>query len=87
MTWAKKNIDSNLFKDLKETLNIEFKTAVDLKILDENSNVISQSTSGSRNLEITEFEIPKTGYYKFQAFRYDSNENNLPEVVITYVKK
>ncbi|WP_187145663.1 hypothetical protein [Mesomycoplasma hyopneumoniae] len=47
-----------MFKDLKETLNIEFKTAVDLKILDENSNVISQSTSGSRNLEITEFEIP-----------------------------
>ncbi|MXR33808.1 S8 family serine peptidase [Mesomycoplasma hyopneumoniae] len=63
------------------------KTDVDLKILDENNNVISQSTSGTRNLEITEFEIPKTGYYKFQAFRYDSNENNLPEVVITYVKK
>ncbi|WP_434327655.1 hypothetical protein [Mesomycoplasma hyopneumoniae] len=84
---SKKNIDSNLFKDLKETLNIEFKTDVDLKILDENNNVISQSTSGTRNLEITEFEIPKTGDYKFQAFRYDSNENNLPEVVITYVKK
>ncbi|WP_069096767.1 S8 family serine peptidase [Mesomycoplasma ovipneumoniae] len=63
------------------------KTDVDLKILDENNNVISQSTSGSRNLEITEFEIPKTGYYTFQAYRYDSYKNNLPEVVITYVKK
>ncbi|WP_337892297.1 S8 family serine peptidase [Mesomycoplasma ovipneumoniae] len=63
------------------------KTDVDLKILDENDSVISQSTSGSRNLEITEFEIPKTGYYKFQAYRYDSNEKNLPEAVITYVKK
>ncbi|MDW2917215.1 S8 family serine peptidase [Mesomycoplasma ovipneumoniae] len=63
------------------------KTDVDLKILDQNNRVISQSTSGSRNVEVTEFEIPETGYYKFQAFRYDSNEKNLPEAVITYVKK
>ncbi|WP_232039523.1 hypothetical protein [Mesomycoplasma hyopneumoniae] len=47
-----------MFKDLKETLNIEFKTDVDLKILDENSNLISKSTSGNKNLEITEFKIP-----------------------------
>ncbi|WP_337898249.1 S8 family serine peptidase [Mesomycoplasma ovipneumoniae] len=63
------------------------KTNVDLKILDENDNVISQSTNVNRNIEVTEFEIPKTGYYTFQAYRFDSNQNNLPEAVITYVKK
>ncbi|MDW2906245.1 S8 family serine peptidase [Mesomycoplasma ovipneumoniae] len=63
------------------------KTDVDLKILDENNNIISQSISSTRNIEVTEFEIPETGYYKFQAYRYDTIENSTREVVITYVKE
>ncbi|MBG0730763.1 S8 family serine peptidase [Mycoplasma sp. 'Moose RK'] len=63
------------------------KTDIDLRILDENDNLITKSENGNRNLEITEFEVPKTGYYKFQAYRYDSEEKNLPEAVISYVKE
>ncbi|VEU63157.1 pre-peptidase C-terminal domain-containing protein [Mycoplasmopsis bovirhinis] len=62
------------------------KTDIDFRIKDSNGNIIASSNSSNKNVEVVKFNVPTSGLYTFEAYRYSTNKNPV-EVAITYVKE
>ncbi|ATO31001.1 hypothetical protein CO229_02665 [Mycoplasmopsis bovirhinis] len=62
------------------------KTDIDFRIKDINGNIVASSNSSNKNVEVVEFVVPNSGFYRFEAYRYSENSNPV-EVAITYVKE